>query len=75
MRCGKGGMVGGGQIAQAVLHQKRVVHGREDGEDESGAQEDLGCDLDQNNRFDQEQHYEEHGCDLGKVLALPKMLG
>ena len=32
---------------QSVLHKKCVVHGGDDGEDERGAQEDLGCNLDQ----------------------------
>lgn len=51
-----------GRLAvEAVLHQERVVHRRDDCEEESRAKESNACDLDPANGLDQEQHDEEDG--------------
>jgi hypothetical protein len=60
---------------QPVLHQKCIVYRGENGEDEGGAQENLGRDQHQHDRFDQEKQNKKDGCDLGERIGLAKNTG
>ena len=60
---------------QAMLHQERVVHSRDDGENEGRAQEYSGCDVDHDKRFNQEQKHEKDRPQLRARVGLPKNAG
>src|SRR5271157_4005997 len=60
---------------QAVLHQKSVMHGRNDGEDKCGAQEGDACNPDPAYGLDELQQHEENRSHLREGVGLAKNAG
>lgn len=60
---------------QALLDDEGVMHGGHNCEDEGGAQKDPGCDLDQEDGFDQKQQNEKNCRYLGEGVGLSEDAG
>ena len=62
-------------MVQAVLHQECVVYGRDNGEDERGAQEGDARDPDPAHGLDEQQQHEENRRDLREGIRLAENAG
>src|ERR1700694_2538380 len=72
LRALRGNVVGG---VQALADKKYIMHGRDDGESDSGVEKRGLSDPDPTRMFDLKQHHEKHRRYLGKRIGLSKDTG